>query len=115
MNDEIRAAGAIAKDAVTWSSQWLLLMGAMFLAIWGGLVRVSREVKVGEHSWKMLVWIFVREMLTSGFTGVMTYFACQAIGIPPAYTAILVGISGWMGVRALTVFESMFKSRFKGE
>ena len=75
-----------------------------------------REVKVGEHSWQMLVWIFFVEMMTSGFAGVMTYLACQALHIPDNYAAVLVGISGWMGVRALTVLESLYsKLKPKGD
>lgn len=108
MNDEVRAAGAFAKNFAEWSSHWLVMAWVMFLAVWGGLVRVVREVKVGEHTWRTLAWIFFVEMMTSGFAGVMTYLACQALRIPENYTAVLVGISGWMGVRALSALEAMY-------
>lgn len=117
MNEEVRAAGAVAKEATLHSSQFWSLIWLGLLATWGGVVRVMREVNLGEQSWRKLAWIFISEMLISGFVGVMTYLGCQALHIPENYTAVLVGISGWMGVRALNVFEQMWKAAFrpKGE
>jgi len=115
MNEEIRAAGAVAKESALHSAQWLSVFSLIGLAVWGGIVRVVREVNLGEQSWRKLIWIFLSEMLISGFAGMMTYLVCQALGIPPAYTAVLVGISGWMGVRALNVIESFYNSAVKAK
>lgn len=109
MNEELQAAGAIAKDPGSYS--YLTYGWILFLSMCGGVVRVIREVKLGEKTWLQLAWIFVVELFTSGFVGVVTFYACEAAGIRPLVTAVMVSVSGWMGVRALSVLESIYKAR----
>lgn len=109
MNEELRAAGAIAKDPGSYS--YLTYGWIVFLAMWGGVVRVMREVRVSEKTWRQLIWIFVVELVTSGFVGVVTFYACEAADIRPLVTAMMVSVSGWMGVRALSVLEAIYRAR----
>lgn len=109
MEQELRTAGAIAKDPGSYN--WLIYGWVMFLSMWGAVVRVLREMKLGEQTWRQLLFTFLREMVTSGFTGVLTFYLCEAASISPLITAVMVSISGWMGVRALAVIESVYRAR----
>jgi hypothetical protein len=116
MIEETKAAGALAKDPASYS--WLTYGWIFFLAMWGGLVRVLREMKLGEKTWKQLAFTFATEMVTSGFVGVLTFYGCEAAEIRPLVTAMMVSVSGWMGVRALSVLEAIYRARagaIKGE
>lgn len=114
MNEEIRQASEIVKDPSSIS--WFTYGWIVFLAMWGGIVRVIREVKGSGKTWVQLVWIFIGEMITSAFVGVVTFYGCEAANIAPLYTAMLVSIAGWLGVRALAVLEAIYKARsFKGD
>ena len=57
---------------------------------------------------------FLGEVLTSGFTGVITFYLCEWAGLHQLLTAALVGISGHMGSRALMLFEKWAEKRFAG-
>lgn len=112
MEEELKAAGKVISDPASISVityAWVIL-----LAVWGGLIRVMREIKFGEKSWGEMAWMFVVEIFTSAFVGVLTFYLCTASDIQPLYTAVLTSTSGWMGVRALAVFEAIYNSR-KGE
>lgn len=109
MNEEIRQASEIVKDPSSFS--WATYCWILFLAMWGGIVRVIREVKLSDKTWVQLILIFIGEMITSGFVGVVTFYGCEAARIPQLYTAMLVSIAGWLGVRALAVLEAVYKAR----
>jgi len=112
MEEELKTAGKVISDPASISMityAWVIL-----LAVWGGLIRVMREIKFGEKSAAEMTWIFFVEILTSAFVGVLTFYLCTASDIQPLYTAVLTSTSGWMGVRALAVFEAIYNSR-KGD
>lgn len=107
MNDEIRAAHDLAKDPSSISTltyAWVLL-----LSIFGGVVRVAREMMGMKKTPRQIVVIFLVEMMTSAFAGLITFFACEASHVGPMYTAIFTSIAGWMGVRALAAVETLYK------
>lgn len=109
MNEEIQTASELVKDPSSYS---LLTYGwYLLLSVLGGIVRVAREVRFGEKSTWEIVRIFLVEMLTSIFVGLLTFFLCEAAGIRPLYTAVLTSTAGWMGVRALAVIEAFYKSK----
>lgn len=109
MNDEIKTAADLARDpaSVSWATYALVAT----LAIWGGIVRVIREAKLGDKTWKQIALIFLVESITSGFAGFMTFFVCEAQQVDRFYAAALSGIAGYMGGRALTLLEIIYKAK----
>ena len=80
------------------------------LAAWGGLVSFYRKVKSGETR-AFNVAELIGEIATSAFTGLITFWLCEAAQLDPLVTAALVGISGHMGSRALYQFERWAQAR----
>lgn len=74
------------------------------LAAWGGLVSFYRKVQSGEARAFNVVEL-IGEIATSAFSGLITFWLCEAAQIDALVTASLVGISGHMGSRALYQFE----------
>ena len=109
MNEELKAASRAASDPMSIS--WLTYGWVLALAIWGGLVRVIREEKYGTKTWPQLLRIFLVEMFTSAFVGVITFYLCEASNIQPLYTAALTSTAGWMGVRAMSLAETIYRAR----
>lgn len=109
MNEEIRNATEIAKDPSSYSAATYLWV--LVLSLWGGVVRIKKEVRLGDKSWKEIIGIFCCELIVSGFAGVLSFYLCEAAGTKPLYTAVAVGISGYMGGRAISVMEAIYKAR----
>lgn len=109
MNEEFRQASDIAKDPASVS--WLALLWVMLLSTLGGVVRVIREAKLGGKTWKQILVIFISEIIVSVFTGMLTFFICSAREMPPMYTAALVSVASYMGGRALSVIEALYKAK----
>lgn len=74
------------------------------LSMTGGFVSFFRKVKEGT-SRAVNITEFVGEIVTSGFTGVLTFWLCEAAGFDPLITATLVGISGHMGSKVIFLIE----------
>jgi len=108
MHDEIKTAGDIAKDPASFSVFTYVLM--MVLAIWGGAVRVIREIALNDKSLLNIFGIFVAEMCVSGFAGTITFALCLSANISFAYTGALTAIAGYMGGRSLSLLEAVYKS-----
>lgn len=105
--DEInQAAQAAAKNPGSYS----LLTYAWIVALscWGGAVSFVRRFQEGRP-WTILE--LIGELVTSGFAGVLTFWGCEAAGIDSLIAAILVGVSGHMGTRAIVLFELSVKRR----
>lgn len=92
------------KDPTTYSILTYAWVG--LISFWGGLVSFLRKVKAGEARPTNLVEM-IGEMVTSGFVGALTFLAAEASDIAPLWTAVLVGITGHMGARALFIGERM--------
>jgi len=90
------------KDPTSYS---LITYGwVTLLAAWGGVVSFLSKVKAGAARPFNLVE-FVGEVSTSAFSGLLTFWGCEAADFKPLWTAVLVGISGHMGTRALYEIE----------
>lgn len=80
------------------------------LSAWGGAVSFMRKRRRGlvrPFSWVELLV----EVCTSAFSGVLTFWLCEASRIEPLLTAALVGISGHMGSRAIFYLENIVEAR----
>lgn len=113
MNEEIRQTVEAAKDPSSYSA--LTYAWVVALAAWGGTVRFIRKVKAGQMNLKQATLTFVGEVITSGFAGVITFYACEVTELAPLTTAIFVGIAGHMGARALEPIENIYKRWFGGK
>jgi len=109
MSDEFRQASDLIKDpsSVTWSTYFWVV----FVAAWGGVVRVIRKSKLGGKTWQQVTLILAMEMVTSSFAGVITFFLCQSNNIQPFYTAVMTSLAGYMGGSALDVLEAVYRAR----
>jgi NhaP-type Na+/H+ and K+/H+ antiporter len=96
------------KDPTTYSL--LTYAWVMVLSSWGGFVSYTRKVRTGIVSRYSMVE-FIGEISTSAFTGMITFYLCEASNISPLLTAAMVGISGHMGSRAIFCFEQWLQKK----
>lgn len=99
------------KDPTTYAALtyvWIIVLSCV-----GGIVSFMRKVKSREAR-PFNAPEFLGEILTSGFTGVITFYLCEWANLNQLLTAALVGISGHMGSRALILFERWAEKRFTG-
>lgn len=98
------------KDPTSYSLiTYLWVMG---LALGGGLVSYMHKLQLGIRR-PFSIIEFIGELVTSGFTGVITFWLCESSGISPLMTAVFVGISGHMGSRALFIIERMIENKLR--
>lgn len=84
----------------------------IFLGAIGGLVaRLQRISGNDVHCWKCAAFRIVVDMITSGFCGVLAFWACESLNIPQLMTAVVIGICGHMGSRALFLAEKHFSEK----
>jgi hypothetical protein len=94
-----------AYDLLTYG--WVLLLSVM-----GGVVAFLRKLREG-HTRVFNLIEFIGELCTSAFTGVVTFYLCEAAQLPPVLTAALMGISGHMGSRGLFLIEKHLTHKLK--
>jgi hypothetical protein len=109
MNEELRHATEIAKDPASFS--WITYTWVILLAMWGGIVRIIREVQLGDKTWKQIAAIVFCELIISAFAGVITFYLCESAEFKPLYTAVMTGVSGYMGGRSLAILETLYRAR----
>ena len=81
------------------------------IALLGGLVSWYAKVKRGEAApWNIMQ--LTGELCTSAFAGLLAFWICEYMGIPPALEAALVGVAGHMGTRAITAFEEFAQRKW---
>lgn len=83
------------------------------LAWWGGVVNYLRKLKRKEIN-RFSLTELIGDFITSGFSGVITYYLCQASELNGFITASLVGMSGHMGSKAIYMLERALTKRFGG-
>jgi uncharacterized membrane protein YeaQ/YmgE (transglycosylase-associated protein family) len=83
------------------------------LSIWGGVVSFMQKVKRGRaHVFNLME--FIGEIVTSAFAGILTFWLCQEAGFDGIISAALVGISGHMGSRIISMIEFYLTKRYIG-
>lgn len=92
---------------------YALLTYAWVLALstWGGMVNYLSKIRMG-HIARFNITELIGDMFISGFTGVLTFWMCEAAGFNELTTAVFVGISGHMGARMIGKFEKMMSRKF---
>ena len=85
---------------------WVLI-----LSTWGGLVHYLSKVRAGAIA-RFNITELIGDMFISGFTGVLTFWMCEAAGFNELTTAVCVGISGHMGVRMIGKLENVMSRKF---
>jgi hypothetical protein len=91
--------------------QYLLVM---ILGAIGGLVaRLQIIVGIGVHCWKCAAGRLAVDACTSGFCGLLAFWACESISMKPLLTAVIIGITGHMGSRALFLAEQILAKKCK--
>lgn len=91
--------------------QYLLVM---ILGAIGGLVaRLQILVGMGVHCWKCAIGRLAVDACTSGFCGLLAFWACESINMKPLLTAVIIGITGHMGSRALFLAEQIIARKWK--
>ncbi len=78
---------------------------AIGIACVGGIVKHINSAK------KINVAKFAVDIVTSGFTGVMTFWFCQSANIHGPLSAILIATGGMMGNRAWKEFENFWRAK----
>lgn len=103
------------KDPNNWTEllQGLWMIG---LGVWGGLVAYyQRYRREGEQfNWAVMFG----EIATSALTGLVSFYACKAAGLPDPWIAVVVAISGHAGGELLQMAERLLRKRiyrFLGE
>ena len=82
------------------------------IAMLGGFVRWYNAVRKGQ-SMAYDLRILVGELFTSAFLGILTFWACEAVGVQPLVTAALAGMAGHAGVSGLMWAERLLKRFFE--
>lgn len=81
------------------------LLYAVGLAILGGLVKYLNNTD------KFRPWVLVRDLVTAGFCGLLTFWMCEWLNIEGPLSAILIATSGLMGTRLLRELENIYRVR----
>ncbi len=83
----------------------------MSVALLGGVVRWAAKLRAGElQAWS--VHHLIGELATSALAGLLCFWVCEWAGAAPLLTAAMVGVSGHMGTRALSMLEEWASRRF---
>ena len=85
--------------------QYLLVM---ILGAIGGLVARLQII-----CWKCAAGRLAVDACTSGFCGLLAFWACESISMKPLLTAVIIGITGHMGSRALFLAEQIIAKKWK--
>ncbi len=84
----------------------------LVIALWGGTVNYISRIKRGVVShFSIVEWI--GELVISGFSGVITFWLCEAAGFDQLITAACVGIAGHAGGRMIFFIEQVMMKRLE--
>ena len=91
---------------------YALLTYAWVLALstWGGLVNYLSKIRAGRIA-RFNVTELIGDLFISGFTGILTFWLCEASGFNELTTAVFVGISGHMGARMIGKLETVLSRK----
>lgn len=82
----------------------------MLLSCSGGIVSYINHMR-SEIGLKKILLSLAREVFTSAFAGVITFYICEWGGVDHLLSAVFVAISGHMGTRAIYQIENFYKQK----
>lgn len=85
---------------------WVVVLAAA-----GGTVNFLHKIRQGTAR-AFNITEFVGELMTSGFAGLLTFWLCEAADVNKLLSAVLIGISGHMGSRAIFKIEKWAEDKF---
>lgn len=92
------------KDPSNYSLMtYLVFAGA---AVWGGLVTHIQHIR--RHNKPFLWREAIMQIVISGFAGMLTSWLCWYMSAPIPLAGFMAGTAGFMGSRALELFEKRF-------
>jgi hypothetical protein len=92
-------------DKNPFTDSWSNIAYAVGLAILGGLVKYLNKEP------KFKAWTLIRDLVTAGFCGLLTFWMCEWMNIEGPLSAILIAASGLMGTRLLKEVENLYRIR----
>lgn len=75
------------------------------IALAGGLVKYL------NHTGRFSMYGLIRDLVTAGFAGLLTFWLCEWTSINGPLSAVLIATSGLMGTRALKEIENLYRLR----
>lgn len=99
----------IDKDPSTYP--YITYLWVMVMAYWGGMVGYIRKRRLGLID-RFSISVFMGELTTSGFAGIVTFFLCESAKVDPLISAAMIGIAGHMGSGAVFMFEKWLQKKF---
>ncbi|OEF50991.1 hypothetical protein A1OW_10340 [Enterovibrio norvegicus] len=92
------------KDPNTYSALTMLAFAGT--AIWGGLVTHIQHIR--RHNKRFVLREALMQTVVSGFAGMLAVLLCSYLSAPAPMAGFFAGTAGFMGTRALTLFERKF-------
>ena len=86
---------------LSWLQENLPFGYAFIISIWGGFVQYASRVRQGEP-WEYKAMFL--DLVICSFTGVITFFICQAAGVQGWQAAAIIAISAHEGTRGIALF-----------
>ena len=86
-----------------------LLQTAAFVmvGVLGGAVKYLRDFQQEAKKFSLIYMLI--DMFNGGFLGMLTFFLCTSMNMPPAMTGFMSGVAGLMGDEAIKLFINRFK------
>lgn len=84
---------------------WVVLLSGT-----AGAVRHLHEIRTMRKKFKL--WVLVLEIATSALVGLLTYFFCRWANLNEWLSAMMVGVSGHAGARAMMLLEPIQRRIF---
>ena len=96
------------KDPMTYSA--ITYLWVFVLSMWGGAVSFIGKIKIGQVRAFNIVEFF-GELFISAFSGLITFYLCEAAGIEKLFETVFVAISGHMGARIIFTLEKVIERK----
>lgn len=108
---EYKPDGVSMKTVLDFVAGSVQYIGFVIIAVLGGTANYIGRVKRGDIK-RFSFAELLGEWLISGFTALLTAYACVEYSVSWHITAFLCGITGHMGGRAIFMFEVIVLRRF---
>lgn len=76
-----------------------------------GLAVLGGAVKYLNNADKFSFLKLIRDLVTAGFAGILTFWLCEWLNIQGPLSAVLIAVSGLMGTQAIKEIEGLYLAR----